>query len=219
MITPLSNVGPAFLGLPTFWPVIVALVICGAIGFHRGWIRELATLGLILLSWLLVVLVGYGIMSLGNRIALMVQFTWSSGFDSGDPAALLRSLKAIPLIDPSHPEWFYGILFAIGVLAAYLGANRVGATGGIFSESILGALAGALNGYLISFVLLDFVQKTSQAGVRAGSVPSDWPVLPGGNLTTVAIVVVIGIVAIALSSKLRGSQSPMKAKRAGRAGG
>ncbi len=219
MINPLSTIGAIFSGLPTIWPVIVALVICGAIGFRRGWIRELATLGLILLAWLLVVLVGYGVVSFTNRIALMQGFAWSGGYDSLDPAALLRGLKAMPLIDPTHPEWFYGILFAIGVLVAYLGANRVGAVGGAFSESILGMLAGALNGYVISFVLLDYAQRTSQAGGRSANAASDWPVLAGGYLTTIAIVAVIAVVGIALTSMLRGTHTQAKSKRTGRAGG
>ena len=219
MNNPFSAFGGAISGLPSFWPVIVALVICGAIGFRRGWIRELASLGFILLAWLLVVLVGSSIMSFANRVVLMAEFSWSGGFDSVDPSAILRGLKAQPPIDPSRPEWFYGILFAIGVSAAYFAANRVGASGKSFSESVLGTLAGALNGYLISFVLLEYAQKASQVGARAANATSDWPLLPGGYLTTIAIVVVVGAVSIALISMVRGVQTPIKSKRASRASG
>ena len=219
MINPFSAIGGILSGLPSFWPVVLALMVCGAIGFRRGWIRELASLGFILLAWLLVVLVGFSIVRFANRLVLMAEFASSGGFDSADPSALLRGLKATPLIDPSRPEWFYGVLFAIGVSTAYLMANRVGAIGKTLSESILGMLAGALNGYLISFVLLEYAQKAAHVGGRSTSGTSDWALLPGGYLTTIAIVVVVGAVAISLTSMLRGAHTPIKAKRAGRASG
>ena len=40
--------------VPSYWPVALALVAFGALGLRRGWVRELATLGMVLLAWLIV---------------------------------------------------------------------------------------------------------------------------------------------------------------------
>src|SRR6266540_2179699 len=102
---------PLLSALPPLWPLMVALLAAGALGFRRGWVRELATLGFILLAWLVVVGLGLSIASSLNKLVVMFQFTWDGGFDAADPAALLRVLRTTPAIDPWRPEWFYALLF------------------------------------------------------------------------------------------------------------
>jgi hypothetical protein len=187
--------------LPPLWPLMLALVAAGALGLRRGWVRELATLGLILLTWLLVFGIGLSIVEALNKLALMAAFTWQGGFDSADPAGLLRTLRLSPAIDLWRPEWFYALLFALGVVGAYMLGGRMAARSHSAFDAILGGLAGAVNGYAVAYVVLGYLQVSGQttAGVAAASS------LLGGYATTVVVAVVIGAVGIAMLTSLRGT--------------
>src|SRR5262249_53814404 len=62
--------------LPPFWPLMLALAAAGAFGFRRGWVRELATLGALLLSWLTVFAVGLSAVTRIIKLGLMWPFAW-----------------------------------------------------------------------------------------------------------------------------------------------
>jgi hypothetical protein len=197
----------AIPALPSYWPIAVALLAFGAIGLRRGWVRELATLGGILFAWLIVFAFGLTIVGWVNRLGLIASFTWSGGFDAADPSLLLRALKAAPAIDPWHPEPLYFAVFALGAGLAYLGGNRLAARVTSSSEAVLGALAGGLNGYVLSYVALGYLRGSSSEGFT----------LLGSYGTTLVVAAVIAAVAFALMSSLRGDQ--LKPKRSGRASG
>ena len=199
---------PALPALPTFWPVVVALAIAGLLGARRGWVRELALLGGVLFTWLAVVALGFSLLSWANKIVLMLRFTWMGGFDAADPAPLLRALRLAPPIDPWHPQLFYAFLFAFGVLSAYLASTRVGSRAESVSDVALGALAGALNGYVISYVLLEQLQPSVAAGG-----PLDGFAVLAQHLPIVVIAAVVGVVAIALLASLRGGALDAPAER------
>lgn len=177
---------------------MLALVIAGTLGFRRGWVRELATLGIILLAWLVVVGLGLSVVESINKLALMLSFTWQGGFDAADPAALIRQLRLSPAIDPWRPEWFYAVLFLLGVVGAYMLGGQMAARPATTFDSILGGLAGAVNGYAVAYVVLGYLQVSGrEAGV------ADASTLLGGYATTVVVAVVIGAVGIAMLTSLR----------------
>jgi hypothetical protein len=195
--------------LPPYWPVAVALVGFGALGLRRGWVRELATLGLVLLTWVIVLAFGLSVVGALNRIALIASFIWQGGFDAADPGPLLRTLRAAPAIDQWHPEGLYLSIFCLGALAAYLIGNRLASRVRSPAEAVLGGLAGALNGYLLAYVALGYLHGALRA-------PASEPLaILGGYATTVAVVVVVAAVAFALVSSARGPA--LKPKRSGRA--
>jgi len=179
---------------------MLALVAAGTLGFRRGWVREVATLGMLLLSWLVVVALGFSIVGSIDKLALMLAFTWQDGFDAADPAAVLRELRLAPAIDPWHADWFYAALFLLGVVGAYVLSSHLGARGETAVDALLGGLAGAVNGYVVAYVLLGYLQ----AGARGGAVADGFSLL-GGYAATVVVAVVVGAVAIAMLTSLRGT--------------
>jgi hypothetical protein len=191
---------PTVPELPPLWPLVLTLAAAGTVGFRRGWVREVATLGLLLFSWVVVVGLGFSVVASLNKLALMLSFTWQGGFDEPDPAPLLRALRLAPAIDPWHPEWFYALLFALGIVGAYAVPNRVASRGETALDALLGGLAGALNGYVAAYVLLGYLQ----AGGRGGPIADGFSLL-GGYATTIVVAVVAGAVGIAMLTSLRGA--------------
>ena len=205
----------ALPSLPSYWPVALALLAFGALGLRRGWVRELATLGIVLLAWVIVLAFGLSIVGLLNRIALIAAFTWQGGFDAADPGALLHALRAAPPIDQWHPEGLYLLLFGAAGTAAYpLGgrlAGRAGRPAGWPVEALLGGLAGAVNGYLLAYVALGYLHGALRA-------PASQPLaILGGYATTLAVTVVAAAVGLALLASTRGPA--LRPKRSGRASG
>lgn len=186
--------------LPPLWPLALGLVAAGALGLRRGWVRELATLGLTLLAWLVVVGLGLSVVEAVNKLLLMFSFAWQGGFDDPDPGGLLRTLRLSPAIDPWRPEWFYALLFALGVVGAYLAGGQMAARAGSTVDALLGGVAGALNGYVVAYVALGYVQTSGRA---SGDVATASTLL-GGYATTVVVAVVIGAVGLAMLTSLRG---------------
>ncbi|HLZ08398.1 MAG TPA: hypothetical protein VKT80_07425, partial [Chloroflexota bacterium] len=78
-----------------FYPYIVLAIIIGlaALGFQRGWLREIATLGGLLVAWLCVTSLGGIVIGAVNRLALIARFTLAGGFDSPAPGGLLDALR------------------------------------------------------------------------------------------------------------------------------
>ena len=214
----------ALPSLPSYWPVALALLAFGLIGLRRGWVRELATLGIVLIAWVAVVAFGLSIVAFLNRIALIAAFTWQGGFDAADPAPLMRALRAAPAIDQWHPDLFYLLLFCLAGAGAYLIGNRLASrgrsAGGSVGDALLGALAGAVNGYVLAYVALGYLN----AALRT---PASEPLaLLGGYATSLAVAAVAAAVGLALIASTRGPAlfasprgSALKAKRSGRAGG
>jgi hypothetical protein len=197
------------VALPPFWPIAIALLAFGTLGFRRGWVRELATLGGVLLGWVVVAALGLTLVDWANRLVLIARFTWAGGFDLADPSGLLRALRAEPAIDPWRPELFLLVVFALGVAAAYVAGGKLATRPGGTPDAVLGALAGALNGYVLAYVALSYLGLGQRLPSPLGAAATD---AVGPHLTTVAIVVVAGAVGIALMTGLRGAG--LSAKRA-----
>lgn len=193
---------------------LTVLAALAVLGLRRGWVREVATLGGLLGAWLILTVAGPVLVDGANRLALMFAFTWFGGFDDYDPAGLLNALRAMPAIDAWHAEWFYMVLFVVAVVAAYLASGRIAQPARATSDSLLGALAGGLNGYLASYVLFERLSAGRTALGQAGLV--DAPPLLGGHLTTVVVVGVVSAVALALVGAQR--RPALKSRRAARGG-
>lgn len=190
----------ALSALPPLWPLMLTLIAAGALGLRRGWVRELATLGVTLLVWLIVVGIGLSVVEAVNKLVLMLSFAWQGGFDDPDPAAMLRTLRLSPAINPWRPEWFYALLFALGVVGAYLLGGQMAARANSTVDALLGGLAGALNGYVVAYVVLGYLQVSGRTTDGLTSASN----LLGGYATTVVVAVVIGAVGIAMLTSLRG---------------
>lgn len=203
--------------LSSYWPIALALLAFAALGFQRGWVREVTSLGTILAAWLLIVTLGPVFVGWANKLALMLSFTWQGGFDVADPTAVMQTLRAAPMIDPWRPEWFYSLIFLVGVAGAYLIGNRVAGRTRTTAEAVLGGLVGALNGFVVSYILLDYFRTASHLPGRTTAVV-DGSAFLGGYITTVLVAGVIGAVSIAMLSSSRGSAAA-RPKRAGRSSG
>ena len=118
-------------------------LVFAAIGFQRGWLREVATIGGLLASWLFIVVVGPLLVWLVNRVAMMIRFMFTGGFDSSAADALLRHLRESPLVNPAEPTAVVGVALIALVAAAYLASNRWVEGAGALNGRILGSLSGA----------------------------------------------------------------------------
>ena len=197
--------------------VIGVLAVFGVIGFWRGWLREVATLAGLLVSWMLLITLGETFIGLVNRLFLMAAFTLRGGFDARDPSLLLRELRQRPLVDPRHPDLFLGLLVLLLAAAAFAAANRLVARASGWSAQGLGALVGVANGYLIAYLSLHYLAPAQPAGLAPGV--NAWSVAEtlGQYLPTVLLVGVGLAVVIALisSRRLSGRSSPRPARSKG----
>jgi len=132
-------------------------LVFAAIGFQRGWLREVATIGGLLASWLFIVVVGPLLVWLVNRVAMMIRFLFAGGFDSSAADALLRHLRESPLVNPAEPTAVVGVALIALVAAAYLASNRWVEGAGALNGRILGALAALANGYLVLYLALRYL--------------------------------------------------------------
>lgn len=189
-------------------------VVFAAIGFWRGWLREVGTLAGLLVAWMAIVSVGATLVGLVNRVHLMFAFFLDGGFDSGRADVLLLALRQHPAVDPRRPATFLGILFGILAVLAYLAANRFAPSASGTSARGLGVLAGLANGYLVIYLGLRYLAP----GIRLTI-----PFLPstagaadalGQYLSAVLVLGVILTIGIALLSSRR-----LSGKGAGRSGG
>lgn len=130
------------------------LGLFGLVGAWRGWLREAAALGGVLLAWLIVGLTGEGLIALLNRVYLIGQFISQGGFDRPDPGDLLRTLRARPLLTPAQAGWVTAGLFTALTALIYLVTHRLRARATGLAGPLLGFGLGLLNGYLVSYVTL-----------------------------------------------------------------
>jgi hypothetical protein len=199
--------------------VIIGIVLLALLGFQRGWLREIATLGGLLLSWLMVLALGGALVSIANRVVLIVRFTVLGGFDSSNPDFLLESLRRAPPLDPRRPDVVLGILFVLFAAGAFFAAIRFAPPATAFSARALGLLIGIANGYLVCYLVLRFLVPAARVSFAVPLLPSDTEIPLGRYLPTVLLVGVLGAIGVALlSSKRLGGRSTGRVA-AGRAKG
>ena len=185
--------------------VLVIILAAAALGFLRGWLREIATLGGLLVAWLCVTSLGGTVVSVVNRFVLIVRFTIGGGFDSPTPGGLLEALRRSPVVDPRNVETFLGIVFVALAIAAIVAASRFAPASGAASGRALGALLGLANGYLVSYVGLRYLAPSARSGLDFVVFPGSLVEALGRYLPTLLIAGVVITIAIALVSSRRGS--------------
>jgi hypothetical protein len=201
------------------YPVILAIVLFALLGFLRGWLREVATLGGLLLGWLIVLALGGAFVAIINRLVLIARFTALGGFDSASPGVLLETLRREPLIEPRHPDVVLGALFIVLAAAAFLAPLRFAPPVAAFSGRVLGVLFGLANGYLVCYLALRFLAPAARVGFAVPVLPSESELPLGQYLPTVLLVGVLLAIGLALlSSKRIGGKSSGRVA-AGRARG
>lgn len=190
--------------------VFALLLVFGAYGFWRGWLREVATLAGLLVGWMVLITAGETFVNIVNRIYLIVAFVVQDGFDARQPAAVINSLRRNPIVDPRHPDHFLGVIFVILAIAVFLAANRYVSTATSWSAQALGALVGLANGYLVIYLAFHYFAPTARlrlpVWMGAGGVADAF----GRYLPTILVAGVILAIGIALisSRRLAGKGSP-----------
>jgi hypothetical protein len=199
--------------------VVVGIVLFALLGFQRGWLREIATLGGLLLAWLIVLALGGAFVAGLNRVYLMARFTIEGGFDLSSPGSLLDALRRAPLLDPRRPDIVLGILFVALATGAFLAAVRFAPPASAASARALGLLVGMANGYLVCYLAIRFLVPAARLGFAIPLVPGDAAIALGQYLPTVLLVGVVLAIGLALlSSKRLGGRSAGRVA-AGRAKG
>lgn len=200
--------------------VVLAIVIGGAaVGFHRGWLREIATLGGLLVAWLCVTTLGGTLVGSVNRIYLIVRFTIDGGFDSPIPAVMLDVIRKAPLVDPRHAQFFLGIVFVLLAIGAFALASRFAPPSAAASGRALGVLVGLVNGYLVAYLGLRYLAPDARSSLGLGLFPGNLVDELGRYLPTILIAGVVMTIAIALLSSRKGSSRGAARIAAGRAKG
>lgn len=204
----------------TVWYALGAVLLAfAAFGAYRGWLREVATLGGLLLTWSIVLVIGRALVQLVDRLYLMATFTLWGGFDARSPDALIETLRRNPLVNPSHPEVVFAVLFLLLAVVSIAAPQRYVAPARSLRGRILGAFVGLTNGYLAVYLALRFLAPG--LGLKVASLEGIGGVttLLERNLTTLLIVGVVLIVGLALMSSTRGTPSRGSTRGAARARG
>ncbi|MBI2953126.1 MAG: hypothetical protein HYY30_02350 [Chloroflexi bacterium] len=199
------------ISVPYAYLLVPVLSAVGLLGSRRGWAREAVTFVGVMLAWLVMARLGEGILQLLNRLARAVLFILEGGMESGDPASLVRRLNQTQLADQQHPEVPLAILFVVLVLVVYLVTSRLIMARTTILAKIGGALLAALNGYIITFVIL---QEPSPRSTVIASVALPMGDAPGflGQYLSAALVALVGVVIVfALFSGIRLSRRSAKA--------
>lgn len=183
--------------------VIVGLVFLGAIGFWRGWLREIVTLASLLVVWMILDALGGALVGFVNHVYLTLGFVARDGVDSAHPAALIQLLRQSPLVDPRHPNFYFGVLMTVAVVAVYYAASRFVAPAAGWSSQALGALVGLANGYVVTYLGFRFFAPDARVNLAFSMNPDGVADSLGRLLPTVLIAGVVLAIGIALLSGRR----------------
>ena len=183
--------------------VIGVLLVFGALGFWRGWLREIGTLAGLLVAWLVLVSAGETFVGITNRLWLIAAFTLRDGYDSPAPGALIQSLRERAPLDPRHPDFFLGIIFALLAVIVFIAANRFVARATTWSSQALGTLVGLANGYLLAYLGFHYFAPSARVNLAVSMNPADVADALGRYLPTVLVAGVVVAIGIALVSSRR----------------
>ncbi len=183
--------------------VIAGLGLGAAIGFWRGWLREIVTLAGLLVGWLILDSLGGLLIGFVNHMYLSVAFFVRDGVDSAQPVALIHALRATPLVEPRHPGIFFGVLMTAAALGAYFAATRFVAPANGWSSQAIGTLVGLANGYIVTYLGFRFFAPTARLDLALAMNPNGIADSLGQFLPTVLIAGVVVAIAVALLSGRR----------------
>ncbi len=134
------------------------LFVFAWIGFHRGVRAELGTLALILGSRLLIERKGDWLVFVLNNLYRAILFVLKGGLTTEDPSPIFASLRQVrPLISREATPTFLLVLFVLIIIVAYTLLGRLRLFRG--ASSLLGALLGMINGYLVTFFFLPLLPE------------------------------------------------------------
>src|SRR6185437_17172391 len=113
------------VGMSYSYLVIGGLVVFGALGFWRGWLREIVTLAGLLVAWMILDSTGGALVGFVNRVYLTLGFVIRDGVDAAHPTTLILALRQSPLLDPRHPDLYLGLLMTMAAAGVYYAAIRL----------------------------------------------------------------------------------------------
>jgi hypothetical protein len=191
--------------------IVGALFLFGLLGYWRGWLREITSLGVIAVSWLLLQVLGTTVVGWVNQAYVILAFTIRGGFESSDPNWVLRSARLGVPIEVSRPEAFYGLLLLIVAGVTFAIGGRKIAPPRRLVDQVLGAMAGMLNGYAVLYLVSGLLASERRLGMPIVTILRGLEQTLEQYLTSVIIgaVTVLVIAALAGSTRL-----PFQGKRA-----
>ena len=159
------------------------MLISGVIGLIRGWIGQLAILALIISLWSLFSFAGNTLIEFVNNMYRGIIFLASCVMDA-DPCACFETSHIMErtLIDSHNPgqvRLFFSVVLALTAFLAYLFVIRLGRMAPLLSRKLLGALVGALNGFVLSYLLLPSVLQQLPIPLPAAETVEGFPQIPG----------------------------------------
>ncbi|MGH2461489.1 MAG: hypothetical protein ACRDIY_21750 [Chloroflexota bacterium] len=199
--------------------IFAALVIFGAVGFWRGWLREVVTLASLLVVWMILDALGQTLVGFVNRVYLTLGFVARDGVDAAHPTALIQALRQNPLVDPRHPDFFLGVLLTVAVISIYFAASRFVAPAAGWSAQALGVLVGFANGYVVTYLGFRFFAPGARFELAFSLSPNGVADSLGRLLPTVLVAGVVLAVGIALLSGRRAASRGSGRPAAGRSKG
>lgn len=189
--------------IPYVYILGLVLAAFATLGFKRGWVREGATFGGVILAWSISARLGDAILQFLNRTTRSILFVVQGGIESSDPARLVRSLNETQLADLQRPQIPLAIMFGILVIIAYVLTNRFLQRQRPIPGKIGGSLIAMLNGFLIAFVMLQAPSLQSKM-VLSVSLPTKEGTAIAEQYTPGVLVAVVGvIIAFALFTSIR----------------
>lgn len=193
--------------------IVGVLVLFGALGFWWGWLRSVAVLAGVLVIWMVLASVGEALIGLTNRLYLIVAFIIRDGFDARQPGAVIETLRRNPAVDPSHPDFFLGVIYVVLTVLVFLAASRHVAAAASWSAQALGALVGLADGYVLTYLAFHYFAPAVRVRLPALMSTTDVGDVLGRYLPTLLVAGVILAIGIALlsSRRLSGKGNPRPA--------
>ncbi|MCL5264197.1 MAG: CvpA family protein [Chloroflexi bacterium] len=183
------------ISIPYIYVLVLLLAAFGVMGLARGWARDAAALAGVFVSWMVVAKLGGTILEFVNRVARAILFLTQGGIETDDPAQMAVRLSKVQLADLAHPDVPLALLFGLFILIVYLLSSRLIDRRTTWPGKAGGALLGALNGYLVSYAMLQAPSPRTNILTTLTFPVKDIALFLGQYLAA-ALIIAVGIVIV-----------------------
>ena len=192
--------GPGVLNISNYGLVTAMLVLFGLLGFRRGVSRELISLIGIGMGMLLATALAPKLTRWVNMLYQVVRFILGGGLGAADPVVVWDEASALPpLIRTSADEQLLALsLFILIVLIAYAWGQSAAARPQALLLRVLGAVAGAINGFLLAYYLFPIVFSRPSMVINVPSSQMQETLKDSQNIAIVIVVFVTVLISLGL---------------------